>query len=213
VHAGRSAHVHLVDTHRAKDQFWGTTELVGLLHRVAARMAREHPGAKLTLGELSKAGGGAIVGHRSHESGRDADIGFYLRDDSRALVRPPHLVRVWRNGTGHVGERQLTFDDAMNWRLFELLVTDSEVPVQHVFASRGVRARLLAHARQIGVSQDLYERAQRLMRQPGAGPRAHAEHFHVRIYCVPRDREVCRDRGPYWPWIPASHTPLWAAAD
>ena len=38
----------------------------------------------------------------------------------------------------------------------------------------------------------------------------HRNHFHVRIYCPAEDvtsdrRSTCRDRGPYWPWLPSTH--------
>ena len=208
-----SEHLHLLARHVENGRFWGTTEMADLLERSAARVAHAFPGARLTLGELSKEGGGAIVGHRSHESGRDADVGFYLRDEPLSFTAPPQFVRVRQSGLGNDGVGPVTFDDAANWALVEAWITDAEIPVQHIFVSLGVRRRLLRRAREEGVSEALIDRAARMMRQPGAGPRAHNEHFHLRIYCAARDREVCRDRGPWWHWTPRDHTPFWDSTD
>src|SRR5262245_38448216 len=55
---------------------WGLPALVGLLERSAERIAQRFPGSTLVVGDLSRKQGGEIAGHRSHESGRDADVGF-----------------------------------------------------------------------------------------------------------------------------------------
>src|SRR5690606_23916438 len=54
-------------------RFYGTWELVQLLHRAAHRVATRVPGARLSVGELSKQGGGRVPGHHSHQNGRDVD--------------------------------------------------------------------------------------------------------------------------------------------
>ncbi|MBW2278999.1 MAG: hypothetical protein JRF63_16020, partial [Deltaproteobacteria bacterium] len=48
---------------------------------------------------------------------------------------------------------------------------------------------------------ELVERAAKVLHQPSDGY-PHDDHFHVRIYC-PRatNGQLCRDRGPAWPWI------------
>ncbi|MCB9621824.1 MAG: penicillin-insensitive murein endopeptidase [Sandaracinus sp.] len=65
---------------RNPSQAYGTAELVALIAWAAERVAEEHEGAVLSVGDLSRERGGRLRPHRSHRVGRDADLGFYLRD-------------------------------------------------------------------------------------------------------------------------------------
>jgi penicillin-insensitive murein endopeptidase len=203
-----SSHLRLLDVHRENGRFWAASSLASLIERAARRVAERHPGAKLPIGEASQRGGGNIHGHRSHENGLDADIGFYLRDESGTFVVPPQFVAInGRSGLGRLGETRFTFDDNANFTLVEALLTDRETPVQHLFLSRPLSRRMIAIARRRAASPQLIERLRLMLMQPGSGPRAHREHIHVRVYCPPSDRPECRDRGPYWYWLPPELTP------
>src|SRR5689334_18873626 len=69
--------VRYVNERPPAEHFYGTAELVGLLEIGAQHVAQTLPGgARLTVGDLSKHGGGDILSHRSHENGRDVDLGF-----------------------------------------------------------------------------------------------------------------------------------------
>ncbi len=203
-----SDRIRLLERHRERGWHYGADSMVALLERAAARVARRVLGARLTVGELSQRGGGNIPGHRSHENGLDADLGFYVRDDAGELATAPHFVPMSGAGRGWLDRERLTFDDEANWRLVEALLTDPETPVQHVFVSDGLRRRLVRQARASGASAELVERVRWMLLQPGHGPRAHRDHFHVRIYCPVGQRPACEDRGPYWRWLPAEVTPM-----
>lgn len=202
-------HVHLVDADVPRGRHFGTIELVGLIARVAARVAARAPGARLQVGELSGERGGNIPGHRSHENGRDVDLGFYFVDaETGEPVDLPRFVNQTRRGA-RLESRALRFDDVRNWRLVEALATDEVAPVQHAFVHRDLRARLLRAGARLGASAELLERVKRIVISPGVA-HPHRNHFHVRIYCpasdVTADRgATCRDRGPYWPWLPSTH--------
>lgn len=57
---------------------WGTPRLVDTLTEVAEEMRWRFPyGDPLTVGDMSRRGGGWLHGHRSHRGGLDADIGIY----------------------------------------------------------------------------------------------------------------------------------------
>lgn len=204
-----SDRVHLVDADVPTGRHFGTIELVGLLARVAARVDRAAPGAKLQVGELSGPSGGNIPGHRSHENGRDVDLGFYFVDaETGQSVNLPRFVNLTRRGA-RLDARALRFDDERNWRLVEALATDETAPVQHAFVHRDIRARLLRTGKRLGASAELLERVERIVISPGV-EHPHRNHFHVRIYCPAEDvtsdrRSTCRDRGPYWPWLPSAH--------
>ncbi len=165
---------------------WGLPELVGLLERGAKRVERRFPGSSLGVGDLSQRGGGDVMGHRSHESGRDADVAFYLRDARGKQVNLPHMSPIDDRGRA-VRAPGAAFDDARNWALIEAWLTDPQTRINRVFVSEHLRERLLAYARRVGASAPVRARAAEVLFQPST---AHDDHFHVRIGC-PRNQRAC----------------------
>src|SRR5512139_11241 len=127
---------------------WGVPTLVGMLERSSARVAKRFSGSVLTVGDLSRKGGGDVEGHRSHESGRDADVGFYLKKGQKPWVAP-RFAAIDEEGKA-VGLPSVRFDDARNWALIEAWLTDREASVLQIFVAQHVKLRLLAAARNAG---------------------------------------------------------------
>ncbi len=173
--------VRFVPSYASGDVRWGLDALVGLIQRAAKTVHAKYPDAVLSVGHLSKPGGGELDRHASHESGRDADLGFYVRSSDGKAVFADHFVPFSADG------RALTwpgaqFDDARNWALVASLVGDGRARVTYIFVAAPLRTRLLAYAQKIGVPAYLRNRAAERMMQPrGALP--HDDHFHVRIGC------------------------------
>ncbi|HEX3769618.1 MAG TPA: penicillin-insensitive murein endopeptidase, partial [Polyangiaceae bacterium] len=183
--------LHLVETEYLRvepndltgDVRWGLEPLVLMIDRAARSVRRHYPGTVTSVGHLSRDGGGDIDGHRSHESGRDADVGFFVRGASGKQLLAPHFVAFKADGTAPSWPGAY-FDDAKNWTLVSSMVADPEANVTHVFVASWIRARLLAYAERAGTPAALRMRAAELMQQPrGALP--HDDHFHVRIGCPP----------------------------
>lgn len=171
---------------------WGTDELVGLLERAGASM-RRRVGARITVGDLSARHGGPVGRHRSHQSGRDADVCFFARHaTARGAGAPVELDDyVSFDRAGRSLDGRYVFDVARNWALVEELLTDRRVSVERVFVSAPLRLRLLQYGREHGASESLLTRAALTLLQPrGVSP--HDNHFHVRIGC-PDDDAACRD--------------------
>src|SRR6185295_8719736 len=120
-------------------RFYGTPELVQMIERSAQAV-----GTRLTVGELSTPGGGRIIGHRSHENGRDADVAFYLRTPNGGVFESDTYLDVHHDG--HAPGDVATFDDARNWRLVRSWLESDVARVQYVFIASHLRARLLAEA-------------------------------------------------------------------
>ncbi|MBI4954755.1 MAG: penicillin-insensitive murein endopeptidase [Myxococcales bacterium] len=179
-----AAHLRVVGAAR-----WGLPELVGMLERGAARVARRFPKSVLTVGDLSRRGGGEVGGHNSHESGRDADVAFYLERRGKAFVAPRFATI---DATGRALRMPgVEFDDARNWALVEAWLSDPEARVLQIFVVDHLRTRLLAYAARSGASASLQARAAAALLQPRhATP--HDNHFHVRIAC-PRGQAQCVD--------------------
>ncbi len=197
-----SRYLRYVPEYAAAGNHYGTWELVQLLERAAYRVARrvrEGGVARLSVGELSREGGGRIPGHASHQNGRDVDLAFYMRDGRGRPYEPFAFAEFDADGRGVGPNHALTFDDARNWELVAKLVADGDAKVQFIFVANHLKRRLLREARRRHAPAVVIERAARAMVQPARGHR-HANHFHVRIYCSPSARPACRDRPPLHPW-------------
>jgi penicillin-insensitive murein endopeptidase len=166
---------------------WGLPSLVGLIDRAARRVTRKFPDAILSVGDLSRKGGGELDRHHSHESGRDADVGFYLRNAKKQIL-PARFVAFSASGTAPTMPGAL-FDEARNWAFIEALIDDPVARVSHVFVAAHIRARLLRYAEHIGVGRELRERAAEVMMQPRRA--AHDDHFHVRVACPREQHGTC----------------------
>lgn len=178
---------------------WGTDELVSAVSRAARLVAERLPGAMLTVGDVSRRGGGRFRPHRSHRSGRDVDLAFYTLGRDWAPGYPERFVRFRGDGQPRDRDISLEFDDKRNWELVASLLTDDTISVQHIFICESLEQRLLEEAERIGAPAELVEHAAVIMSRPTRGGR-HDDHFHVRIYCDPSDFPACVDRPPYHPW-------------
>jgi penicillin-insensitive murein endopeptidase len=184
------------DVWRARDNRFGTDELIDLVVGVSRRMRRHARDVKLVVADLSGRGGGErLAFHRSHQSGRDADLVYYMRD---AAGRPfePDAMHVF-DAAGRARDRSgVTVDIPRTWLLVKELLTAPEAPVQWVFMYQPIANRLIEHAQQIGEPEAVIERARKACRQPGDSAR-HDDHMHVRVYCSAADRAYgCVDMGP-----------------
>ncbi len=180
-HLDEGPHLRVVPAYAQGDVRWGLPQLVGMVNRAGRAVRRQYPDAVLSVGHLSRKGGGEIDHHASHESGRDVDIGFYVRNGAGKPVLESRFIAFAADGAAP-SMPGAHFDDARNWALVTALVSDPSARVTHVFVAAPLRARLLAHADRVAAPQALRARAAELMAQPrGALP--HDDHFHVRIGC------------------------------
>ncbi len=184
MHLDEAPYVRIVPADTAGDVRWGLEPLVTMLERAARAVRGQFPQAVTSVGHLSREGGGEIEQHRSHESGRDADVGFFVRTASGRQLLEPHFVPFLADGTAPSWPGAY-FDDAKNWALVAAMLGDPQAHVTHIFVAAPLRARLLAYAEKSGLSPNLRLRAAEVMQQPhGALP--HDDHFHVRIGCPSR---------------------------
>lgn len=173
-----------------RGRHYGTEELVGVIERGAAAVARAFPGSTLRVGDLSAKSGGEVHMHASHESGRDADVAFYLRSPTGEDARPPRFVGIVSEGKSADGT--LVFDAARNWAFIAAILTDRRASVTHVFVADPLKALLLAEARRSDAPERLVSRAESLLSQP-RGSFPHDNHFHLRVACAPDDRPECQE--------------------
>jgi penicillin-insensitive murein endopeptidase len=175
---------------------YGTNELVELLKNVSKRMKKHVKDARLVIADLSGNGGGAATKfHRSHQTGRDVDILYYMRDIEKRPHEPHAMISVDRTLTSKDG-LGYTIDVPRTWKLVKELLTAQEAYVQYIFMYQPIAQQIVEHAQRIGEDPVIIARAIKACRQPGDSA-PHDDHMHVRIYCPAEDRAFgCVDIGP-----------------
>lgn len=190
---------------RQDDRHHGLPRFVKAIERAAETVARERPGAILSVGDLSRRTGGQLLPHLSHRTGRDADLLLYMTTLDGAPVESPGFIHVEADGLAwdEKGNRFLRFDVERTWLLVKTLVEDPDARIQWVFANRNVEALLLQWARARGESGDTMTRAMDAMLEPHPGG-PHDDHVHIRTACSPDEIVAgCEPTGPTRPWIEA----------
>lgn len=167
---------------RTPSRSYGTQNTVNLLQAAGADVKARWPDApELVVGSLSLRGGGPISPHRSHQSGRDADLSYYHRGNVE--------LEDFRDMTPE------KFDAVKNWHFFMTLIETGEV--EYIFVDYELQEILYEYALSIGYDeQDLDELIQ-YPRSPHSNrgiirhSSGHDNHFHVRFKCTEQDQN-CR---------------------
>ncbi|MGB0590679.1 MAG: penicillin-insensitive murein endopeptidase [Myxococcota bacterium] len=202
-------HHRILEDCRPRDTHHGTEELIQLVQDASRAVMAAEPGPRVGVCNLSHPKGGALKWSQSHNSGRDADLAFFVRDlETNEPVDAPGLIVFGRSGIEFAETPRFRFDVARNWLLVRALLTHPSIVVQWILVDRRLKRRMLAHAAERGAPAELLERASKVLHQPSDAHR-HNDHFHVRIYCSWDDRaDGCLDTDPYWPWRHVDPAPL-----
>ena len=210
VSIGRPSNGYLRDGHRLPDRgegfmtrdVWktrgnrfGTDELLDLLTGVGRRLAT-HKGPRLVVADLSGPNGGeSHKWHRSHQSGRDVDLVYFVRDPKGAPFEADAMRVFDAQGKAKDGSG-ITVDIARTWLVVKELVTAHEATVQWVFMYEPIAQKVLEYALAHDEPEELVARVRLALKQPGDSA-PHNDHMHVRVYCSDRDRYFgCEDIGP-----------------
>ena len=174
---------------RKRAEAWALPDLVKLIERATAHVKKKRGGGTVLVGDLSAKQGGALAGHNSHQSGRDADLGFYVTNSKGKPFALKRFLAFGDDGKG-TDVTWTRFDDARNWAFVEALLTDKQTHVRYIFISNGLRARLLAYGKEHGASKAVLTRAAFALLSP-TGVDVHDDHFHIRIACPESMRGTC----------------------
>lgn len=156
---------------KVRDPFeaYGTQETIDFIVRAVEAVEARYPGSpRLVVGDLSRPDGGRLNRHRSHQAGRDVDIGFYY---ARGEV------------DGFLPARHRDLDLARTWALVRAFLTDTDV--DRIFVDRTLIGPLYLHARDEagedrGWLDDVFGRGAR--KGIIQHERRHKDHLHVRFF-------------------------------
>jgi penicillin-insensitive murein endopeptidase len=147
---------------------WGTRESVEFVEYGIKKVNELFPDTPpLFVGDFSARSGGRLRPHKSHQSGRDVDIGYYYLDQA-----------VWYR---RADSRNL--DRARTWTLLKALITHA--PVEYVFMDSRIQPLLKEYALAQGEDPEWLARVfggTSKLGNPIVRHRSgHATHFHVRF--------------------------------
>jgi penicillin-insensitive murein DD-endopeptidase len=174
------------------DRAYGHPALVLMLKRSAHQVARGAPGSVMLVGDLSSREGGPLSGHTSHQSGRDADVGFYVLDARGRPAQLDHFVAFAADGRARDASG-LVFDDWRNWLLLQAWAKDHRAGLSHIFVAAPLRQRLLGWAQARPAFRPFVSEVAALLKQP-ENTSPHDDHFHVRISCPKKLEKICREQ-------------------
>jgi LysM repeat protein/murein endopeptidase len=167
---------------------YGTNQTISaMLEAIAAVRMAHRTIHDIAIGDISSKSGGRLRGHKSHQSGRDVDLGFYFEH------QPRQGPKAFLSATSH------ELDYEANWSLIQALVgrDASDSRVEYIFVDYRVQKRLYDWAKKkkkvAGAVLDRifqypngkYTLQGLIRHEPG-----HSDHFHVRFRC-PRGNASC----------------------
>jgi penicillin-insensitive murein endopeptidase len=159
---------------------FGTAETIEYLVTAIESVEARFPGSPhVVIGDLSRPDGGRLNRHRSHQAGRDADIGFYY---ARGEAPDFELAR------------RKDLDLPRTWALVRALITETDV--DRIFVDRSLIAVLYAYARDEENEDrdwldDVFGRRGEGRKGIIQHERGHKNHLHVRFF-NPRAQEYGR---------------------
>ncbi|MCY1078320.1 penicillin-insensitive murein endopeptidase [Archangium lansingense] len=158
---------------------WATQETVDYLSTAIREVRAQYPKAPpIRVNQLSSREGGYLRPHKSHQNGRDVDLGFYYPTAEPVRVRA----------------RENHIDLELNWALLKSLAIHTDV--QMILVDKRVQKVLYDHALRKGESKEWLDSlfnagAKSLVKHA----RGHRDHFHVRFF-NPRAQELGRRIAP-----------------
>jgi murein endopeptidase len=157
-------------TIRNRAEAYATTETIEFLRVAIRSVADRYPGSpRVVIGDLSRPDGGRLDRHRSHQVGRDVDVGFFYRSGQVADFQTA---------------RQRDLDLPRTWALVRALITETDV--ERIFIDRSLIRVLYAYALASGEDREWLDDVFGRLGEEHKGiiqhEKRHKNHMHVRFY-------------------------------
>lgn len=153
---------------REPDDSWGTEETIDFVLTAIEAVEARYPGSpRVVIGDVSNRRGGRLDRHRSHQAGRDVDIGLYYRSGEAADFR---------------AARARELDAPRTWALVRALVTETDI--DRIFLDRSLMRVLYDQA--VSEGEDRGWLADIFGRSSEKGiiqhEKRHKDHLHARFF-------------------------------
>ncbi len=151
---------------------FGTAETIAFIVTAIEDVEARFPGSpRLVIGDISRCDGGQLSRHRSHQAGRDADIGFYYAKGGLADFATARRAR--------------ELDLRRTWALVRAFLTDTDV--ERIFLDKSLIAVLYAYARSTENEDrdwldDVFGRLGGDQKGIIQHVKGHKDHMHVRFF-------------------------------
>lgn len=148
---------------------WGTQETVDHIALAIGKVNKAFENTpKLYIGDISARHGGRLKPHKSHQAGRDVDLGYY-----------------YANGASwYTTANASNLDKPRTWALVKSFVNDT--PVEMIFIDTQVQRVLKDYALSIGEDKKWLDEIFQVGSRGGAPiirhVKGHASHIHVRFW-------------------------------
>lgn len=152
---------------------YGTRDLVVGMQKWGCSLKKTYD-MKLFYGDMSDKDGGPLGRHKSHEAGRDVDLGLVFKSGNKKVMSI-------RNGVSDTN-----FDVEANWLLVETMFKTSDI--QMIFLDTSLKNQLINWARSNGRDKDVIKKAENRIEFASG----HNNHYHVRLMC-PKEDSQCID--------------------
>lgn len=170
---------------RDRSRAYGTHETVRFITEAFSTVRKLHPDApRVRVHDISRRRGGRMTGHRSHQSGRDADISFFLRRGCSADEGCP-MIRA----------NPQDLELGPQWTLLRHWLERGQL--EAVFIDYTLVEALYNQAKKDGVGEPQltrwfqFPRGRHVARGVIRHYRQHRDHMHVRFRCHESD-EACQ---------------------
>ncbi len=168
----------------SRKRYYGHPDLIHFIVRLGQETHQQKLGT-LLVGDLGQPRGGpTLTGHRSHQTGLDADIWYQLSKEADNRQLSPDERENWgspsvvKNGAGGIDYLHWSQNNA---KVLELAALMPEV--DRIFVNAHVKRELCNSSS----SRDWLQKIRPWF--------AHADHFHVRLKC-PKDDRNCYKQDP-----------------
>lgn len=170
---------------RRPTRAWGANHTIfhirNAVRTVRARFPKVHD---LAVGDISSRKGGKLSLHKSHQSGRDVDLGFYF------TRRPKGYPKSFIEGT------RKNLDMRANWALFKAFADTADAPsgVEKIFLDYELQEVFYKWAQERKVKKKTLDKMFQYPHGRGASrgifrhEPGHDDHIHVRFKCPQGDK-------------------------
>ncbi len=157
------------------ERYFATYEMSEMLGRLGDFL-NKHYTKKLMISDISRARGGLLSPHLSHQIGMDADIAYPSTDEK---VKFPVVVE---RGSRHFNS--LAFSTEKTYELLKFAFAQNDLKIDRIFIDQNIKQNLCNYAKRKGELSGKDKTLVRGLFKNMEHVTGHGDHFHIRLKCT-----------------------------